>query len=185
MNDIFKPIETSMDDIKALRTREAGELFDVVALGRLALVQRMLHNSLTVKNLDTGNHILGSSIAWGTAPGGGPLEREINIPMGGQQRIENFQFMTLWYRQVHVDPPVRLTNNANYACFYEVNKLLGNGMTQQQQIINPWPGASEVYSLDVGQQLHVVPVGMHRYVLTHDPMLKCINPPERTVPAET
>jgi hypothetical protein len=172
MNEMFKAVPTSVNDIKALRTREAGELFDMAALGRLASVQRMLHNSLTVANLDPGNHLLGTMIDWGNG------QREVNIPPGGQQTIENFQFMTIWFRQIQIDPPLRLTNNANYACFYEVNKLLGNGMTQQMPIVNPWPGASNTYDLDVGQRLIVVPVGMARYVLIYDPALKCINPPK-------
>lgn len=172
MNEMFKAVPTSVDDIKALRTRDAGELFDIEALGRLASVQRMLHNSLTVFNLDPGNHLLGTKIDWGAGTS------ELNIVPRGQQTIENFQFMTIWFRQIQADPPLRLMNNANYACFYEVNKLLGNGQTQQMPIVNPWPGASSSYDLDVGQRLIVVPVGMARYVLAHDPGLKCINPPK-------
>lgn len=172
MNDMFKAVKTSPDDIKALRTRDAGEMFDIGALSRLAPVQRMLNNSLTVANLDPGNHLLGTMIDWGNG------QREVNIPPHGQQAIENFQFMTIWFRQIQVDPPLQLTNNANYGCFYEVTKLLGNGMTQQQQIVNPWPGSSAKYELDVGQRLIVVPVGMARFVLAHDPGLKCINPPK-------
>src|SRR3569833_955653 len=158
MNEMFKGVPTSVDDITALRTRDAGELFDIAALGRLASVQRMLHNSLTVANLDPGNHLLGTMIDWGNG------QREVNIPPGGQQTIENFQFMTIWFRQIQIDPPLRLTNNANYACFYEVNKLLGNGMTQQMPIVNPWPGASNTYDHDVGQSHNVVQVGMARKV---------------------
>jgi hypothetical protein len=139
----------------------------------------MLQNSLTVGNRDSGNHLLGTSVDWGVGPNGQAIVKEINIPPGGQQAIENFQFMTIWFRQIKVDPPVQLTNNANYACFYEVNKLLGNGQTQQMQIVNPWPGASVMYELNVGERLIVVPVGMHRYVLDHDPALRCINPPAR------
>src|SRR3569833_2498503 len=172
MNEMFKGVPTSVDDITALRTRDAGELFDIAALGRLASVQRMLNNSLTVANLDPGNHLLGTMIDWGNG------QREVNIPPHGQQTIENFQFMTIWYRQIQIDPPLQLTNNANYGCFYEDNKQHGNGMTQQQQIVNPWPCLSAKYELDVGQRLIVVPGGMGRYVLTHDPALKCINPPK-------
>jgi len=179
MSNGFEPVTPSLDDIKQLLVRDAGGLLDHVKLGKLACVQRMINNSLTVRNLDTQNHLLGTSIAWGAGPDGGPLMREINIPMGGEQRIENFQFMTIWFRRVIVAPPLQLTNNSNYACFYEVNKLLGNGVVQQMQIVNPWPGASEKYLLNPGEQLHVVPVGMHRYVLNHDPALRCINPPVR------
>lgn len=173
MNEMFKPVATSPADITALRTRDAGELYDIAALGRLASVQRMLSNSLTIANLDPGNHLLGTMIDWGAG------QREVNIVPHGQQTIENFQFMTIWFRQIQADPPLRLTNNANYACFYEVNKLLGNGQTQQMQIVNPWPGSSSAYELDVGQRLIVVPVGMARYVLAHDPALKCVVPPKR------
>ena len=175
MTDVLSPVKSSLDDLRALRRRDLGELFDVKALAKLARVQRMMHNSLTVKNLDTTGHLLGTSIAWGAGPDGGPAMREINIPIGGEQRIEDFQFMTIWYRQVRVDPPLRLTNNATFLCFYEVNKLLGSGLVQQMQIVNPAPGSSEIYGLDVGQQLHVVPVSMTRYVLSHDPGLKCLN----------
>jgi hypothetical protein len=168
---MFKPLPTSVDDIKALRTRDSGAMFDSKALERLAAVQRLLNNGLTVANLDPGNHLLGTKIDWGNGTS------EVNIPPRGQQTIENFQFMTIWFRQIQVDPPVRLTNTASYACFYEVNKLLGNGMTQQMQIVNPWPGANGTYDLDVGQRLIVVPVGMARFVLQHDPALRCVTPP--------
>ena len=174
MNDIAASAKsTSLDDLKALVTR-AGE-FDPDALQALALVQRMLLNSLTISNLDPGNHVLGTYVDWGMNQNG-PITSELNIPPGGQQRIENFQYLTVYFRQIKVDPPLRLTNNANYACFYEVNKLLGNGMTQQMQIVNPAPGSNELYDLDVGQRLIVVPVGMHKYVLERDPALRTLTP---------
>lgn len=172
-------VKATIDEIDLHSVLKRGDPsgFDLDALGRLADVRRMQHNSLTVRNCDPGNHLLGSWIDWGMGPGGSPITSQLNIPPGGQQRIDNFQFMTMWFRQIHVDPPVRLTNNTNYSCFYEVTKLLGNGVTQQQQIVNPGPGASSSYDLDVGQRLIVVPVGMHRFVLEHDPTLAFLDLP--------
>lgn len=170
MSIAFTPITPSIDDIKALRSRSAAETFDLAALANLARIERMLHNGLTVTNLDPGNHLLGVKVDWG-----GTSQVEINIPPGGQQTIENFQFMTIWFRLIQKDPPVRLTNTANFACFYEVNKLLGNGATKQMPIVNPAPGSAVEYELDVGQRLIVVPVSMARYVLNFDPELRCLN----------
>jgi hypothetical protein len=172
MSIAFTPIPSSINDIRALRSGSATEPFDLATLADLARIERMLHNGLTVTNLDTQNHLLGVKVDWG-----GTSQVEINIPQGGQQTIENFQFMTIWFREIRVDPPVRLTNTANFACFYEVNKLLGNGQNQQMQIVNPAPGSSELYDLDVGQRLIVVPVSMVRYVLNIDPALRCLHLP--------
>ncbi|RCW21136.1 hypothetical protein DFR48_111100 [Ciceribacter lividus] len=176
MPDAF---EASMGevDLRSVVTRSDESGFDLEVLGRLADVRRMLSNSLTVRNLDPGNHLLGTWIDWGMGSNGNPITSQLNIPPGGQQRIENCQYMTIMFLRVSADPPLELINNANYACFYEVTKLLGNGVTQQQQIVNPWPGASSQYGLDVGQRLIVVPVGMHRFVLNYDPRLATLDLP--------
>lgn len=172
-------LEASMGeaDLRAIITRGDESGFDLAALGRLADVRRMLNNSLTVKNLDPGNHLLGTWIDWGVGSNGNPITSQLHIPPGGQQRIENCQYMTIMFQRIQFDPPVELINNGNYVCFYEVTKLLGNGVTQQQQIVNPWPGASSKYELDVGQRLIVVPVGMHRFVLNYDPQLTTLDLP--------
>ncbi len=179
MSSGFTPIEPSVQDIKALRPREAGASFDIGALGRLACVQRMLQNSLTVVNPNPGDHLLGTKIDWALDSNGQPIVQEINIPPDGRQRIENFQFMTLWYRRVAIDVSVQLINNNDYACYYEVNKLLASGQPVSSEIVNPWPGATARYPLDAGERLFITPVAMHRFVLDHDPELHCITPPVR------
>jgi len=164
-------------DLLALRRRGPGGL-DADALGRLGSVQRMQHNSLTVVNLNTGNHMLGSRILWESGSDGGLQAHEINIAPRGQQVILDFQLLTIWYRQLQTDDvPIRLINNGNYVCYYAVHRLLGNGQTQQMPIVNPWPGACGDYVLDVGQQLIVKPVDMARYLLVHDPQLTCLDAP--------
>jgi hypothetical protein len=168
----------SVDDIKALRGKDAGAAFDIDALGRLALVQRMLQNSLTVANPNPDDPVF-VRVDWGADPTGQTAGKEIIIGSGGQQTFVNFQFLTIWVRQPRVDVSVKITNNANYACFYEVNKLLSNGQTLHMQVVNPWPNAQVLYPLDPDERLIVVPVGMHRYVLDHDPALRCIHPPLR------
>jgi hypothetical protein len=174
MNDVtMRATPALLDDLKALITK-SGEI-DPDAFAKLALVQRMLNNSLTVANRDPGNHLLGAYVDWGLG-GHGPITTELHIPPGGQQRIENFQFMTIWFQRIQIDPPVQLTNNTNFMCYYEVTKLLNNGVTQQMQIVNPAAGSSELYGLDVGQRLMVQPISMQRYVLEHDPALRSLTP---------
>lgn len=150
----------------ALKKGELG------ALGKFADMRLMLNNSLFVKNMDPGNHLLGLKIDWGGSEG------QIRIPPGGQQHIDNFSFFTLWFIRVHVDPPVRLTNNANNKCFYQVTKLLSNGNNKQMQFINPHFGASEVYPVYPGERLIVVPNSMARFILENDIEMRCIEPPQ-------
>lgn len=174
MPDGGQPVGFSARALRTLRLQDNGAI-DAEALVRLAPVQRMFENSLTVAHNDQGNHLLGTCCEWSLGPDGAPLTREINIAPGGQKTFENFQQLTLWYRQTHTGPLVRLTNNADFACFYEVYLLLGTGLSQQQAIVNPWPRASAMYPIDVGQKLVVSPVGMVRYVLAHDPKLACLD----------
>jgi hypothetical protein len=164
----------SARDLRALRRRDGGAI-DADALVRLAPVQRMFRNSLTVSHLDPGNHLLGTCTEWSLGPDGAPLTREINIVPAGQQTFENFQQLTLWIRYTPIDELFTLTNNAEYACFYEVYRLLENGVSQQETIVNPWPGARAVYAMNPGQKLVVTPVSMVRYVLAHDPKLTCLD----------
>ncbi|WP_394688946.1 hypothetical protein [Hoeflea sp.] len=123
--------------------------------------KRMLNNSLTIHNLDPTGHLLGVNIDFSGS------NARIRIPPKGSQTIQNFSFLTMWFIRLHQDPPVRLTNNANNVCFYEVNKLLTNGQNIQQQFINPHVGATCVYDLDVNDRLIVVPVSMNQYYLRH------------------
>lgn len=134
---------------------------NIEALALMSDPKRMLNNSLTIHNLDTGGHLLGVNIDFSGN------NARIRIPPKGSQTIQNFSFLTMWFIRLHVDPPVRLTNNANNVCFYEVNKLLTNGQNIQQQFINPHAGANCTYDLDVNDRLIVVPVSMNQYFLRH------------------
>lgn len=133
----------------------------IETLGLMSDPKRMLNNSLTIQNLDPGGHLLGVNIDFSGN------NARIRIPPKGSQTIENFSFLTMWFIQLHIDPPVRLTNNANNTCFYEVNKLLTNGQNIQQPFINPHAGATCLYGLDVNDRLIVVPVSMNQYYLRH------------------
>jgi hypothetical protein len=155
-------------DIKTVETDglldklEAGkERLDLGKLAAFFATQTRLFSALEIRNIDPTGHLLGTHIdyAGNTA--------QLRIPPGGAQVIENFSFLTMWYIRLHKDPPVRLTNKANGACFYEVNKLLPSGQNIQQQFINPHQGASVVYDLDVGDRLIVVPLSMGQYMLRH------------------
>jgi len=161
-------------DLRILRRRDSGAV-DAEALVRLAPVQRMFGNSLTVSHADPGNHLLGACCEWALGPDGAPASHEVNIAPDGRQTFKNFQLLTLRYRQTQIDATIRLTNDADYACFYEVYLLSGNGVSQPQPIVNPWPQASAIYPIEAGQKLIVIPVGMVRYALAHDPKLTCLD----------
>lgn len=134
---------------------------DIETLIQLSDPKRMLNNSMTINNLDTTGHLLGVNIDFSGN------NARIRIPPKGSQIIQNFSFLTMWFIRLHQDPPVRLTNNANNVCFYEVNKLLTNGQNIQQQFLNPHAGATCIYSMDVNDRLIVVPVSMNQYYLRH------------------
>jgi hypothetical protein len=175
MNDIQDfAVERSAKEMLAVLQEVKEQLGkgELEALGKLADIRFMLNSSIMIKNMDSGNHLLGIEIDWNG------VKKEIRIPPGGQQHVDNFSYLTMWFIRLHVDPPVRLTTRSNYTAFYQVNKLLGNGQNQQMQFLNPWPGASEVYPLFPGERLIVVPVGMHRYILDHDPDMRFLEPPE-------
>ncbi|ADZ69868.1 hypothetical protein [Polymorphum gilvum] len=152
--------DVKLDEIFDQLERGIAKL-DIEALARMSDPKRMLNNSLNIRNLDTGGHLLGLNIDYSGK------EARINIPPGGNQTVQNFSFLTMWFIQIHVDPPVRLTNQANNVCFYEVNRLMTNGHNVQQQFINPHAGATAVYGLDVNDRLIVVPVSMTQYYLRH------------------
>ncbi len=150
--------DDDLDQKLDLLEKRAAKL-DLETLARLSDPKRMLHNALTIHNLDPGGHLLGLNIDYSGA------QARIRIPPKGSQTVQNFSFLTMWFLEIHLDPPVRLTNQANNACFYEVNKLLPGGQSIQQQFINPHTGAAASYGLDVGERLIVVPVSMTRYYL--------------------
>jgi hypothetical protein len=174
MPDPGQPGAFSPRDLRALRRRD-GAAVDAEALVRLAPVQRMFENSLTVAHTESGNHLLGACCEWSPGPDGAPGMHEVNVGPNGQQTFKNFQLLTLWYRQTQVDANIRLTNNADYACFYEVYLRTENGFNSVLPFVNPWPQASTVYPIEVGQKLIVTPVGMVRYMLAHDPKLACLD----------
>ncbi|WP_026381651.1 hypothetical protein [Afifella pfennigii] len=140
---------------------QRAKRLDIETLAQMCQPERMLNNSLNVHNLDSGGHLLGLNIDYSGK------EARIRIPPKGNQTIQNFSFLTMWFLQIHQDPPVRLTNRANNVCFYEVNRLKANGLNIQQQFINPHAGANCTYDLDVGDRLIVVPVSMMQYYLRH------------------
>lgn len=158
------------------KAKEGLKKGDLSQLAQLADVRLILNNSLKVKNLDPGNHLLGLKVDFS----GGQMN--YRIPPGGERHIDNFSFFTLWFIRIHVDPPVRLTNNVQNRCFYEVNKLLSNGVNKQMQFINPHLGASEIYPVYPGERLIVVPVSLSRFVLLHDINMKFIKPPKVKIP---
>ena len=173
MPDSGQPVGFSARDLRILRRRGGGAI-DAEALVQLAPVQRMFDNSLTVAHIDPGNHLLGTCTEWSLGPDGAPMKHEVNIAPNGQKTFENFQQITLWINYTPIDELFILTNNAEFACFYEVYRLLENGVSHQEAIVNPWPGARTVYAMNPGQKLVVTPVGMVRYMLAHDPMLACL-----------
>jgi len=149
------------EDFDALlgELRKGLPKMDMKALAHMANPERMMNNSITIKNLDPRGHLLGINIDFSGR------EAQVRIPPYGSQRVENFSFLTMWFIRLQVDPPVQLTNNLNNVCFYQVNLLKTNGQNTQQQFLNPHAGATVKYMLDVGDRLIVVPVGMHRYFL--------------------
>ncbi|MDV4145526.1 MULTISPECIES: hypothetical protein [Shimia] len=179
MTEHFDISKIDVDDLYG--QLEAGlaklDIAKMAAIAAQEAKERHLHSSLEIRNIDPTGHLLGLHIDFSGK------QARLRIPPHGAQTVQNFSFLTMWYIRLHQDPPVKLTNRAHNACFYEVNLLRTNGQNIQQQFLNPHVGASHIYDLDVGDRLIVVPVSMNQYLLRHANHIHWATPEDDTLMA--